>query len=57
MLKSSRAQPKRTGMDMFDYQLAKRDTQLLEAKHLAETRGVKIASPIDWWKGAHAMGH
>lgn len=47
---------KRTGMDMFDYQLEKRDRQLLEAKHLCETHGVRAASPIEYWKGCHASG-
>lgn len=53
-----RAQPKRaglrngSGMDMFDWQLAKRDEQMKEAVELASQKGVK-GEPWAYWKAFH----
>ena len=40
--------PKRTGMDLFDYQMEKRDRQLMEAKARAAECGTAISSPVDY---------
>eukprot|EP01050_Picozoa_sp_SAG11_P007933 SAG11_NODE_678_length_7786_cov_10.991804_3_plen_48_part_00 len=42
-------------MDMFDWQLEKRDRQLLEGKQLAEQHKIKVSSPSDYWKGFHPL--
>ena len=47
--------PKRTGMDLFDYQMEKRDRQLMEAKARAAECGTAISSPVDYWKAMHEV--
>ena len=41
-----------SGMDMFDWQLAKRDEQMKEAVELASQKGVK-GEPWAYWKAFH----
>jgi hypothetical protein len=42
-----------SGMDMFDWQLQKRDAQLREGMALSSAGGRKVGSPIDFWRAYH----
>ena len=40
---------------LFDYQMEKRDRQLMEAKTRAAECGTAIYSPVDYWKAMHEV--